>query len=83
MLNPPVRLRNALRRACKETLMSQVWLIISAARGLGLTSTEHPPVHQPVEADAIAIIKQSQGALVADFAAWRNRATAITHEAAQ
>lgn len=83
MLNPPVRLRNALRRACKEAHMSQVWFVIGPARGLGRVSTKQPPGHQPFEADAIATIKQSQGALVADFAAWRNRATAITQEAAQ
>lgn len=58
MLNPPVRLRNPLRRACKETHMSQVWFVIGLASGLGRISTKQPPVHQPVEVDATAITQE-------------------------
>lgn len=47
-----------------------------------VASSAHPPVHLPVGADAIAAIEQRQNALMADIAAWRDRATATTHEAA-
>ncbi|MDH2622540.1 SDR family NAD(P)-dependent oxidoreductase [Acinetobacter baumannii] len=45
-----------------------------------VAASQHPPIHLPVGADAIAAIEQRQNTLMADIDAWRNQTTATTHE---